>query len=699
MNNAFKKLAPFIQEYIYKSKWKELRDIQIAACECIFNTQDNLLLASGTASGKTEAAFLPVISKIYKEKIDSVSVLYISPLKALINDQFERLIDLLKEANIPVTKWHGDASSIGKERLRREPEGILQTTPESLEATLVLRQHEIKYLFSDLRYIIIDEVHTFMGSGRGIQLLCILERIQRSINRIPIRIGLSATLGDYTYAKKFLCAGTHRACQVPMIEEKGRRLKLFVDFQKEEEFFMDLYKRTLNRQCIIFSNSKAEVEENIASLRRIAKEMGTMDVYKVHHGNISKSMREEAETAMKMEEVKTVVGATLTLELGIDVGDLEMIVQTGAPLSVSSFVQRLGRSGRKSGVGVMYFTFREKPGYGNMPIDKIDWELVKCIAIIELYLNERWIEAVVPGKYPYEILLHQTLSHVASVHETRAAKLAEYMLTMSPFRNISQEDYRIMLLKMIDDGLLERTEEGFLHVGSLGEAIISNFDFFSVFETAIEYSVIYENREIGQVMVPYEEEETFSLAGRAWQVVSIDKNSHVIYVKPYDEHAESKYKSYIRLIVPTKLVEKVFEVLSSDKTYGYLGKRALDRLVSSRNMFAAISIKDDVVQTGDKCLFVPKLGTKEIMYFSHALKMHGYRNEICYASFVPIYISIPDSYAKDVRAVIREIVKNKPDKYDFHVNVYNLGGKLRKYLPDVLTRKEFITDYIDDLRC
>ena len=163
------------------------------------------------------------------------------------------------------------------------------------------------------------------------------------------------------------------------------------------------------------------------------------------------------------------------MELGIDVGDLEMIVKQ-VHASVSSFVQRLGRSGRKSGVGVMYFTFREKPGYGNMPIDKIDWELVKCIAIIELYLNERWIEAVVPEKYPYEILLHQTLSHVASVHETRVAKLAEYILTLSPFRNISQEDYRLLLLKMLEDGLLKERKR-VPHV-ALGEAIVSNYDFF-----------------------------------------------------------------------------------------------------------------------------------------------------------------------------------------------------------------------------
>lgn len=696
MNKAFEKLAPFIQEYIYRSKWTELRDIQVAACECIFNTQDNLLLASGTASGKTEAAFLPVISKIYKEKINSISVLYVSPLKALINDQFERLNDLLKEADITVTKWHGDASVSGKEKLRREPEGILQTTPESLEAMLVLRSSEIRKMFSDLRYVIIDEVHTFMGSGRGTQLLCILERIQRCIKRIPIRIGLSATLGDYTYAREYLSSGTNRPCQVPVMDEKGRRLRLFVDCPGEDDFFLDLYKRTLNKQCIIFANSKSEVEENIAGLRRIAQQAGTMDVYKVHHGNISKSMREEAERAMKMGEVKTVIGATLTLELGIDVGDLEMIVQTGSPLSVSSFVQRLGRSGRKSGVGVMYFTFRDKPSYDDVPLGRIDWELVKCIAIIELYLKEKWIEPVVSGTLPYEILLHQTLSHVASVHETSPAKLAEYILTLSPFKNVTQEDYRLLLINMLEEGLLERTEEGLLHVGPLGERIVSSFEFFSVFETSVEYSVIYEDREIGQVMMPYEEGETFSLAGRAWEVVSVDENTNTIHVKPYNEQAESKYRSDIRLIVPDKVVKKMFDVLRSDETYAYLGKKAVEKLTESRNIFKSTKVIENVIAAGDRCLLVPGLGTKEMLYYSHALSMYGYKNDICHAGFVPVYISIHGSNANEIRAVVREIEKSRPDKFDFHVNVYNMGGKLRRYVPEVLTRKEYITDYIDN---
>lgn len=537
--SSFDLLAPFIQEYIYRHKWVELRDVQVAAIDVLFHTDNNLLLASGTASGKTEAAFLPVISLIHEEKINSVAVLYISPLKALINDQFERLNDLLAEADIPVTKWHGDASISGKEKLRRKPRGIVQTTPESLEAMLCMRHGEISNLFSDLRYIIIDEVHNFMSSERGIQLQSILERIQRQINRVPIRIGLSATLGDYTSASKWLSSSTNRECSVPLFEATGRKLRLSVNCLDEDEFYKYLYEITKNKHCIIFSNSKAEVEDNISSLRKYASQEGTPDIYQVHHGNISASMREEAERTMKSGERKTVTGATLTLELGIDVGDLEMIVQTGSPISSSAFVQRLGRSGRRNGISVMYFVFREQYNQDVVYLNNIDWELIKCIAIIELYLSEKWIEPINLGTLPYGILLHQTLSHVASVGEIMPAKLASFMLTLTPFKNISQADFRLLLINMISNSLLEKTDNGTLVIGTQGEVLVNNFDFFSVFETNLEYSVYSGDLEIGQVQVLYAPGETFSLAGKAWKVISNDSKKNAIYVEPFSGFAES----------------------------------------------------------------------------------------------------------------------------------------------------------------
>ena len=395
MKSIFESLAPFIQEYIYRNGWTEIRPIQVAACDLVFNTKSNILLASGTASGKTEAAFLPVLTDIYNNPSKSISVLYISPLKALINDQFIRIEDMLKETEIKVHKWHGDVAQNAKNKALKNPSGIMQTTPESLEAMLMRNPGNVLNLFSDLRYIIIDEVHYFMNDDRGLQLLCILERIQRIIQKEPRRIGLSATLGDYEIAKNWLSQGTKRMCEMPEIPEEKRKIRLGVKYYqiKEEEnqkeiieesemqdeqesfeeteepkeksvsildYYKDLYEQTLNRKCIIFSNSKSEVESNIAHLKRIAKIRHTKDVYFVHHASISTTLRKQAEETMKQEDELAVTGATLTLELGIDLGKLDRIVQTGSPFTVSSFVQRLGRSGRRGQPSEMLFFFKER---------------------------------------------------------------------------------------------------------------------------------------------------------------------------------------------------------------------------------------------------------------------------------------------------------------------------------------------------
>lgn len=355
MKNIYDRFAPFIQEYIYLNGWTEIRPIQVSAAEMILDTDCNVLLSSGTASGKTEAAFLPVLTDVYENPSNSVAVLYISPLKALINDQFLRIEDMVKDTELKVTKWHGDVAQNKKAQLIKEPKGILQTTPESLEAMLMRKSGNIYKLFSDLRYIIIDEIHYFMNDDRGLQLLCILERIQRIINKEPRRIALSATLGDYELAKKWLSSGTHRNTLMPEVQEEKRKIRLGVKYYnintKEEksvlDYYEDLYEKTLNKKCIIFSNSKSEVEDNIAHLKRISKIKNTKDVYFVHHANVSNTLRSQAEEHMKNEEEIAIAGATLTLELGIDLGNLDRIVQTGSPYTVSSFVQRLRKKRKK----------------------------------------------------------------------------------------------------------------------------------------------------------------------------------------------------------------------------------------------------------------------------------------------------------------------------------------------------------------
>ncbi|BFH11851.1 hypothetical protein J6TS7_60570 [Paenibacillus dendritiformis] len=226
--HPFHRLAPFMQEYIYKKRWETLKEAQVGACRVLFDSPNHLLIASGTASGKTEAAFFPALTELHERPSASVGILYIGPLKALINDQFERLNDMLREAGIPVRHWHGDVSQAEKAKLLKRPSGVLQITPESLEGLLMNKPNAIPALFRDLRYVVIDEVHAFMGADRGIQVLSQLARVERMAGCRPRRIGLSATLGDYDAACEWLGAGSPHAVEV-VAPRAGRKLRLNVE--------------------------------------------------------------------------------------------------------------------------------------------------------------------------------------------------------------------------------------------------------------------------------------------------------------------------------------------------------------------------------------------------------------------------------------------------------------------------------------
>ena len=217
--SAFEKYSPFIRDYIYSRNWDSLREVQIGAAEVLFSTENNLLLTSSTASGKTEAAFFPIISRLYDDPPQTFGALYIAPLKSLINDQFSRLDELLDMSGIPVFHWHGDVAMSHKNKALRDPKGILQITPESLESMLMNRNNDIVRLFGDLRYVVLDEIHTLTGTDRGNQIICQLCRISRLIGRDPVRVGLSATIGDTDIAAKWLGAGSERGVSVVGMKE------------------------------------------------------------------------------------------------------------------------------------------------------------------------------------------------------------------------------------------------------------------------------------------------------------------------------------------------------------------------------------------------------------------------------------------------------------------------------------------------
>lgn len=729
--DVFYRYAPFIQDYIYRNKWEELREIQVAAANVIFDTEDNLLLTSGTASGKTEAAFLPVLTQLYENPSGSVGALYISPLKALINDQFERLEELLEEADIPVTKWHGDASQTQKKKLLKNPRGIMQTTPESLESLLIRNSSGVFRLFSDLRFIIIDEVHYFMDSDRGLQLLSVLERLQRIIGFEPRRIGLSATLGDTENAERWLSMGSRAVCVTPRVSEKGRKVRLSVRFfpiaQKIphknskvllENYYNYLYDVTHGKRCILFSNSKGEVEENIAHLKRISEQKHGSDCYLVHHANISPALREFAEQRMKSGELPVCTGATVTLELGIDLGHLERIVQTGCPLTVSGFVQRLGRTGRRGGTGEMYFAFRQDMSVPqNVFYKDVNWDFVMCIAEILLYTREKWVEPMFLPKLPYSLLYHQTMAVMLASGSVQPKELARQILTLSVFSHITKEDYAFFLKHLLENGHLERCVDGGLLIGEKGEAVVNNYEFLAVFSVPLEFTVRCGSEVIGTVQNPFPPKSQFALAGQAWEVTELDKKQLIIYVKKIPGISANMWTDTGNEYVHTKVMKKILEIIRSDEQYAFLDESAKKRLADIRTLCRSAS-KDGGYSgkelldgspapnseermvlpiSGTNYAVFPFLGTRGTMALQFALRERGFQANVYLSRYIPVCVEVQTDMGKDALiSALNDICEKGADKYGFKIpENCEISGKYNDFIPRELLTKQYVEDYLD----
>ena len=556
---AFDRYAPFVQEYIYQNHWENLRSIQVAAADAIFNTDENVLLTASTASGKTEAAFFPIITLFSEDMPSSVGCIYIGPLKALINDQFSRLNDLCAEADIPVWHWHGDVAQSHKAKLMRHPSGILQITPESLEALLLHKHAAIAKLFGDLRFVVIDEVHSLLRGDRGGQTLCLIERLSRIAGVNPRRIGLSATIGDPEGTGEFLSLGTGRKTIIPKIDAKGSKWRLSMEhfYVKDAQAAEDkqipgalpvleektddapanadpgigyIFEHTRGKKCLVFVNSREECEMVTTTLRHYCELNHEPDRFLVHHGNLSASYRETAEGIMKDDSQYMTTVTTATLELGIDIGRLERAFQIDAPWTVSSFLQRMGRTGRRELPPEMWFVIREdEPEVRAMLPTTIPWKLLQGIALVQLYLEERWVEPPRLDRLPFSLLYHQTMSTLASCGELSPRALADRVLRLHYFHRITQEDYRVLLRHLIATDHIQQTEQGGLIVGLAGERVINSFKFYGVFQESEEYTVRSESQELGTVVSPPPVGEKLAIAGHVWQVLDVDHKRRLIY--------------------------------------------------------------------------------------------------------------------------------------------------------------------------
>lgn len=733
-DRIFAKFPDFIKEYIYSRAWTHLREIQLEAARVILESDDNLLLSSSTASGKTEAAFFPILTSILQDPnaASSVSVIYVAPLKSLINDQFFRMEDVLERSGIPVTHWHGDVGASHKQKLLKQPQGILQITPESLESMMMNRSNDIPRLFGALRYVVIDEIHALIGSDRGNQVICLLSRLSRLIGHSPRRIGLSATIGDLRVAADWLGAGSGRKTAAPIPPRTPLRWMLGMEHFYIQDPNADqrvqaskgpdnrhaeldagyefLYDAVYGKKALVFSNSREETEYVTATLRQIARSRHQDDIFLIHHGNLSASLREDAELKMKDEAVqRAVTCATVTMELGIDIGKLERVAQVGSPSTVSGFLQRLGRSGRRGDPPQMIMVYREEMPLPNAPLPLlIPWDLLRGIAIIDLYATERFIEPPRIKKLPLSLAFHQTLSILASGGEKTPKQLAQQVLSLPPLSELPKEVYRELLVSMINNEYIEMTETRGLIVGLAGERLTGSFKFYAVFQDSEDYTVRAGSEEIGTITTPPPVGDRFALAGRVWEVLELDVSRKLIFVKPVDGKMEISWPGGSGEI-HTRLLVKMREVLFNGKQYPFLAPNAAERLENARRV-AAIAKMDRTMLIpigGQSFVLFPWLGTRAFRTIRRFLQKNASELGIsdiqsegcCYITFKQ-----PNGNADALFESIRDIIRRNGvvaedlvfgsecpifEKYDDYIppNLLRIGYATDRLCPDEVVER------------
>ncbi len=744
MPTNFLRLAPFIQEYIYQKRWPSLRPVQEEAITAILDTSHHVLIASSTASGKTEAAMLPILTLLDQNPSSTIGVMYIGPLKALINDQFERLQELLDETGIPVQSWHGDVAQSKKVRFAKQAQGILQITPESLEAILINRHTELDRLFGDLRFVVIDEVHAFIDSDRGRQVLCQFQRLARYQKTPARRIGLSATLNEMEMVKAWLAGGTDLPVELVNQSQSGRQIELGLEcfsepaqdvsegvpesqaaendlvFESEQQshesvssekiaqetnepdptaIYQHIYKLTQSaKKTLIFANSRNGTEDVIGQLRKLASEHNTPDIYHVHHGNIATPRREAAEAAMRDPECRACTAATLTLELGIDIGQLDQVLQIDATNSVSSFVQRLGRAGRRGDAARIFFYNQIKPTEGKRSVgEMVPWRLLQTIAIIQLYVEEKWVEPSQLASYPFSLLYHQTMSELRANTELTPAQLAARVLSMSPFATISQDDYRMLLHYLIEIEHLTIMETGTLIIGIKAEKVVNNYRFYATFEDQPLFQVQAKSREIGTIHTAPQIGSTIGLAGYTWRVIEVKVDQRVVFVEP--ARGEAKYLwSGKAPSIHTRILQRMKRILLEDEIYSYLQGNAIAQLKWARQLASETGLcQTNMLPLSERrYLVVPWIGSRA---FTAQLMLLEQSSITVKKDESPYYYEITSSTMID--EMCEQFKHIASSSTDYHLLTKDMQraeielNKYDRYVPTILLQQSFVTDYLD----
>ena len=561
---AFSQLDERIQRWIWQARWTELKDAQERAIPLILEGKRDVIIAAATASGKTEAAFFPILTRMLAET-DPVSALYISPLKALINDQWSRLSLLCESLEVPVIPWHGDISDSVKKRFLRKPWGCLLITPESLEGILMREGHALSGLFGGLRYLVIDELHAFLDSARGKQLQSLLHRIEEALGRRITRIALSATLGQMELAAEFLRPDAGGEVDIIDSREAHQELKVLVkgfynlpprltdaeaDAQAKAGLTIEredvlpegivaigkqLFASLRGSNNLVFPNSRNKVELYADLLRRACDRTSIPNEFWPHHGSLSKEIREETERALKAGDRPATAIATTTLELGIDLGAVRSIAQIGPAPSVASLRQRLGRSGRRKGEPAILacYCLEDPLDEDRCSSDRLRESLVQNIAQIRLLVT-KWFEPPRTQALHLSTLVQQILSLIAQCGGITAQKAFSVLCASGVFPTLTKADFIELLRALAEKQFLMQDSTGLLLHGEVGEKIVNHYSFLAAFISREEFRVVCDGRPLGTLPIdrPLMPESYLIFAGRRWQVVSCSQEEKRIDVIP-----------------------------------------------------------------------------------------------------------------------------------------------------------------------
>jgi ATP-dependent helicase Lhr and Lhr-like helicase len=574
VTDAFARLSPAMQYQIVNGLgFSGLRPVQQQTIDAVLDDNNCVVLAP-TAGGKTEAAFFPLLSRMDAEDWKPVSVIYVAPIRALLNNQEERLSRYANLIGRRAFKWHGDVTSSSKRGFVSEPADILLTTPESLEVMLMSRKVSAERLFRGLRAVVIDEIHAFVGDDRGGHLSAVLERLSRFCGRDVQRIGLSATVGNPEDILRWVAGSSKRAGVVVDPGGGKKQPDIVIDWVASSDNAAKMIAQLHpGKKRLVFVDSRRGVEDLGEKLRTAG-----VDAY-VTHSSLSLDERQAAERAFQ-EGQNCAIVATSVLELGIDVGDLDHVIQVDAPSTVAAFLQRMGRTGRREGRNPnCTFVATEDAG------------LLQAAAIVRLF-RAGFIEPIPLAHRVAHLLAHQILAMTVQVEGgIPVADWWAWVSQATPFQGLDETDRKELVDHMLAENILAESA-GRFSLGERGEKLYGwkNFaELYAVFSAPQILKVIWGGTEIGSIDVTFAQQEklenlSFVLGARPWRAVAIDFSQGIVRVEPIASSKLARWQGRSGLL-GRELCQAILQIIVSDDAPPEWSKRAKDRLAELRTEY------------------------------------------------------------------------------------------------------------------